>query len=137
MRDGQGKKPKPAGPTAENRKKEGETLILALACGATVEAAARECQLSVRTVYRRFRDPKCKARVQEARGEMVKRSAGMLTAAAGESVRTLLALQKESITPAVRLGAARAVLELGIKVRELADLEARLAALESQAGITN
>jgi hypothetical protein len=126
----------PAGAPGENRKKEGETLVLALACGATVEAAARQCQLSESTVYRRLRDPKFKARVQDARGEMVRRSAGMLTAAAGESVRTLLALQKESITPAVRLGAARAVLELGIKVRELADLEARLAALEAQAGLT-
>ncbi len=132
---GKGSKPKPAGPPAENRKKEGEMLVLALACGATVEAAARQCQVSESTVYRRLRDSKFKARVQEARGEMVRRSAGMLTAAAGESVRTLLALQKESITPAVRLGAARAVLELGIKVRELADLEARIAALESQAGI--
>jgi hypothetical protein len=32
----------------------------------------------------------------------------------------------------VRLGAARAVLELGIKFRELADLEARLAELGQQ-----
>ena len=118
------------------RKKEDEPLILALACGATVEAAARQCQLSERTVYRRLEDPTFRQRVQEARGEMVKRSAGMLTAAAGESVRTLLALQRESAPPAVRLGAARAVIELGVKVRELADLEARIAALEQQAGIT-
>jgi hypothetical protein len=63
---------------------------------------------------------------------MVKRAAGMLTAAATEAVRTLLSLQKDSAPPAVRLGAARAVLELGIKVRELAELEARIAALEEQ-----
>ena len=118
------------------RKKEDESLVLALACGATVEAAARQCKLHERTVYRRMEDPAFRARVQEARGEMVRRSAGMLTAAAGESVRTLLALQRDPTPPAVRLGAARAVLELGIKVRELADLEARIAALEAQAGIT-
>ena len=118
------------------RKKEEENLILALACGATVEAAARQCKLHERTVYRRLEDPAFQARVQEARGEMVKRSAGMLTAAAGASVQTLLALQRDSAPPAVRLGAARAVLELGIKVRELADLECRIAALEAQAGIT-
>ncbi len=64
---------------------------------------------------------------------MVKRSAGMLTAAAGEAVRTLLSLQKESVPPAVRCG-ARAVLEIGIKVRELADLETWIAALETQTG---
>jgi hypothetical protein len=33
----------------------------------------------------------------------------------------------------VRLGAARAVLEMGMKVRESADLEERLAALEKAA----
>jgi hypothetical protein len=33
----------------------------------------------------------------------------------------------------VRLGAARAVLEIGMKVRESADLEERLAALEKAA----
>ena len=112
-----------------------ETLVLALACGATVEAAARQSKVSDRTVYRRLKDPKFRARVREARSEMVKRAAGMLTAAAGESVRTLLSLQKESVTPAVRLGAARAVLELGIKVREMVELEARIAALEAQAGL--
>jgi hypothetical protein len=34
----------------------------------------------------------------------------------------------------VRLGAARAVLEIGMKVRETAELEERLAALEQQLG---
>jgi hypothetical protein len=117
------------------RKKNEDALLLALACGATVEAAARQCELGVRTVYRRLDDPAFRARVQEARGELTRRSAGLLTAAAGESVRTLLSLQKESAPPAVRLGAARAVLELGLKVRELVDLEARIAALETQAGL--
>lgn len=119
----------------DSRKTEGETLVLALACGATVEAAARQAGTSDRTVYRRLKDPKFRAQVREARAEMVKRASGMLTAAAGESVRTLLSLQKESVTPAVRLGAARAVLELGIKVREMVELEARIAALEAQAGL--
>jgi hypothetical protein len=104
--------------------------VLALACGATVEAAARQCGVSDRTVYRRLEDPAFKARVQEVRGEMVRRSAGLLTAAAGQAVQTLLALQREAMPPAVRLGAARAVIELGLKVREVAELEARIAALE-------
>jgi hypothetical protein len=118
-----------------HRKKNEDALLLALACGATVEAAARQCQLSDRTVYRRLKDPEFRSRLQAVRSDMVQRAAGMLTAAAGEAVRTLLALQKESAPPAVRLGAARAVLEIGIRVRELADLEARIAALEAQAGL--
>ena len=123
------------GRPASYRKRGEEPLVLALACGASVEAAARQCKVSDRTVYRRLQDPGFRAQVQAARGEMVTRSAGLLTAAAGEAVRTLLSLQKDATPPAVRLGAARAVLELGIKVRELADLESRIAALEAQAGV--
>ena len=62
---------------------------------------------------------------------MVGRSAGLLTAAASEAVRTLLALQKDSAPPAVRLGSARAVLEVGMKLREVVDLQNRMEELEA------
>jgi len=111
------------------RKKNEESLLLALACGATVESAARQCGLSDRTVYRRLEDAAFKKRLERVRADMVGRSAGMLTAAGGESVRTLMALQKDS-TPAVRLGAARTILEMGLKIRQMVDLEQRLEELE-------
>ena len=112
------------------RKKAEDALLLALACGATVEAAGRQCGLSERTIYRRLREPDFRQRLQDLRTDMVQRTAGMLTAAAGEAVKTLLALQKEATPPSTRLGAARAVLELGVKFRETVELEERLAALE-------
>ena len=40
---------------AELRKKNEDALLVALACGATVESASRQCGLSERTVYRRLR----------------------------------------------------------------------------------
>lgn len=79
----------------EQRKKNEDALLLALACVATVEAAARQCHLSDRTIYRRLKDPDFRAKLQAVRADMVARSAGLLTAAASEAVRTLLALQKE------------------------------------------
>ncbi|HYH64128.1 MAG TPA: hypothetical protein VD866_05475 [Urbifossiella sp.] len=109
-----------------------DALALSLACGATVEAAARQAGVSDRTVYRRLKDPDFQKRIKEARTDLVRRSAGLLSAASGEAVRTLLAMMKESAPPAVRLGAAKAVLELGIKVRELAELEAEVRALEQE-----
>jgi HEAT repeat protein len=45
---------------------------------------------------------------------------------AADQLRQLLAAESES----VRLGAARALLELGVRLRESVDLEARIAALE-------
>jgi len=110
-------------------------LLTALACGATAEVAAQKVGVSRATVNRRLQDPAFRSRLQEIRSDMVKRTAGMLTAAAGEAVKTLLELQKNTVSPATRLGAARSILEIGIKVRESADLEARLAALEEQMAI--
>jgi AcrR family transcriptional regulator len=116
---------------SDQRKKNEDALLLALACGATVEAAAKQCGLAERTIYRRLKDADFKSRLQAVRSDMVGRSAGLLTAAASEAVRTLLALQKESAPPSVRLGAARAVLEVGMKLREVVDLQNRMEELEA------
>jgi type II secretory pathway component PulF len=112
-------------------------LLTALACGATVEAAARSAGVSESTVYRRLRQPAFRQRLQEVRADMVQRTSAMLTASGMEAVKTLLALQQASTPASVRLGAARAILELGLKVREVADLERRLSALEQQLSSAN
>ena len=112
-------------------KKNEDTLLIALACGATVQAAAAQCGIAERTAYRRLEDPEFKARLSKTRGEMIERATGMLTAAAGEAVRTLLSLQKAATPPAVRMSAARAILEIGMKLREVVDLEARMSKLEA------
>jgi hypothetical protein len=112
------------------RKAANEALLAALACGATVEGAARQAGVSRRTAQRRKADPDFSRQLSEARAEMVRRASGGLAAAALESVKTLLSLQASANPPAVRLGAARAVLEIGMKLRETVDLEERLAAVE-------
>jgi hypothetical protein len=71
------------------------------------------------------------------RTDLVQRTTGALTAASTEAVRSLLELLKSGTPPAVRLGAARSVLELGIKLREVADLEERMTALEAQLNATD
>src|SRR2546421_6459979 len=106
------------GMAGHGRKNKDEQLLLTLACGATVEAAARAVGLSEATVYRRRRDPAFRQRLKELRADFLDRTSAMLTAAGGEFVKTLLALVKEPIPPAVRLGAARAGLEIDRKFRE-------------------
>lgn len=115
-----------------HRKKNDDALVLALACGATVEAAARQCGLSERTVYTRLKDVAFQKQVKLVRSDMVRRSAGLLSAAAGQAVQTLLELMRSPSPPTVRLGAAKAVLEIGLKVRELAELEAEVRELEAK-----
>jgi hypothetical protein len=114
------------------RKNADDQLLQLLACGATVEQAAQQAGVSARTAHRRLKDPSFQQRLQAARSDMVQRTSGMLTAAAMEAVKTLLTLQHAEIPAAVRLGAARAVLELGLKLREVSNLTERIEALEAQ-----
>jgi hypothetical protein len=113
-----------------HRKKADEALLMALACGATAESAARSSGLSERTVFRRLSDPAFRQRLQAMRADMVQRAAGTLTAAAAEAIRTLLNLLQPLNSPAVRLGASRTILEMGIRMRDASDLETRLTTLE-------
>jgi hypothetical protein len=105
---------------------------MALACGATIEVAAQTAGVSPATVYRRKQDPAFCKELQQVSSELVQRMAGMLTGAGGEAVRTLLTLMKETAPPAVRLGAARAVMDGVVKYRDIGGVEERLVALEEQ-----
>jgi hypothetical protein len=116
----------------KGRRTADERLLLALACGATVEVAARQAGVSESTAYRRLAEPAFRQRLQRVRADFVQRTAGTMTAAATEAVRTLLELLKPAAPPPVRLGAAKAVLEIGVKLREIAEVEERLAALEER-----
>ena len=116
----------------QGKRTKNQQLLMALACGATLENAARQCGLSDSTTRRRLQEPAFRQQLQELRADMLQRAAGVLTAAATEAVKTLVILQNPVTPAAVRLGAARAVLELGVKLREAADLEQRLASLEQQ-----
>jgi len=112
-------------------KKNVELLIQALACGATIENAARQAGVAIRTATRRMSEPDFRRQLSKVRGEMMGRATGMLTAASLESVKTLLDLQKSS-PPTVRLGAARAVIELASKLREMVDLQVDIDELETK-----
>jgi hypothetical protein len=114
------------------RRNSDKALLMALACGATVEVAAQKAGISQATAYRRAKEPEFQKELREIQAEMVKRTAGALTAASQEGVKTLLALLQPTIPHAVRLGAARAVLEHAQRFRETATLEERMTALEEQ-----
>lgn len=107
-----------------------ETLLVALACGSTVEAAAAKAGLHKRTVYRRLDDPDFRQQLQEFRVNMLERACAMLTASSMEAVKTLLTLMERSVPHTTRLGAARSVLEIGVKMRELLEVEQRLSMVE-------
>jgi hypothetical protein len=117
---------------AKSRARKGDhELVLALACGASADGAAQKAGLSRRTVYRRLEDPAFRAKVAAMRAEMARRTTGVLTAAGLTAVKTLTTLQESALSESVRLGAARATIELACKMRENVEWGERLAAIEN------
>jgi hypothetical protein len=127
IRESGGRMPRTCG------KKADQAFLQALACGATVENAARKAGISERTAYRRLDNPAFVQQLQKLRADLVQRTASMLSGAGLGAVKTLVDLQQDAAVPAaVRRGSARDVLEFGIKYREAADWEQRVAALEER-----
>lgn len=108
-------------------------LVAALAAGMTQRDAAKEGGVAERTVARRMSDPTFRQQVVDARAEMLTRAIGTLADASTAATQALRALLDAAEPPSVRLGAARAILELGVKLREHLELEARIAELERMA----
>jgi hypothetical protein len=63
---------------------------------------------------------------------MTSMALGRLTAEMASAAETLGFLSRKAKSETVRLGAARALLELGNKTREAVELEERIAALEQR-----
>ena len=106
-------------------------LALELAAGKTLRDAALAAGIAERTATRRWADPAFRRLVSRHRGEMVGRAVGELADGMTDAAKTLRELLDcESL--AVRLGAARSLLEIGVKVREALELEERVRALEDR-----
>jgi AcrR family transcriptional regulator len=107
-----------------------EQLLAGLAGGTSVAALARQIGVSERTIHRRLETKEFRDRLHRLRGQILETAGGFLASAALESAQTLVALQGEEHPPAVRLGAARTVLEQAVRVRELIALETRVDQLQ-------
>ena len=114
-----------------DRKNADTALVVAVAAGLTNKQAAEQASVSESTVYRRLREPAFKQQVSEARAATVEQASARLTSASLMAIQTLLQLL-DAESESVRLGSARAILELGVKFREAQELEARIAQLEQQ-----
>jgi putative ubiquitin-RnfH superfamily antitoxin RatB of RatAB toxin-antitoxin module len=106
-----------------------QELILALAAGATVREAAEKSGIGERTVYRRLAEAAFRRAVKEARGRMFDSAVGQLAGLTSKATETLQRLM-ESDKPSEALGAAKAVLELGPRLRRATELEERICGFE-------
>lgn len=103
--------------------------ITALAAGKSYRDAAHAAGVTVRTIARRMDGDRYRSCVTAARADMIERASGQLaegTAKAVETLSGLLGARSEQ----VRLGAARAILDLAGRYRELVEISERVARLE-------
>jgi hypothetical protein len=99
------------------RQRADDLLAAAVASGQTLRDASKLAGVGERTAARRWAEPAFQRRVVALRAAMVERALGRLSDAmseAAEQLRELLGARSE----AVRLGAARSLLELGVKARQ-------------------
>jgi hypothetical protein len=106
-------------------------LALALASGATAPQAAEQTGVSLRTVHRKLANPAFRRLVSRLRGEMLAAALGRMAenmTRAADTVAALLDVED----PAIRLRAARALLSLGLRLRDSVDLGDRVRELERE-----
>lgn len=121
---------------ADNSRKPLDLLLAhELATGATITDAAKRQGCHERTVRRRLEDADFRRMVSEIQLDIVKEASGKLVAAMTQAVETLTSLLGAK-AETVRLGACRAILEMGsamVQGASLAELIAELqAALEEK-----
>jgi len=106
-----------------------ELLAAELAAGKTVAEAATAAGIGERTAFRRLTDQTFKARVTELRAQMVAEAAGRLSKSMAKA-SDVLAKLLDSTDENVQHKAAVKIVELGLKLVELAELEQRITELE-------
>lgn len=118
------------------RKQVDDLIVAALAGGQTYAEAARTAGCSERHVQGRMAEPAVRQRVVALRTAQVEAVTNRLSAACVRAVDVLVDVLDELSRPYARVQAARALLELSAKWREVHDIEQRLTAIE-QALATN
>lgn len=106
-------------------------LVIALASGEPWSTAARLGGVSESTLARRMRQPDFRAEVSTARAVLVESALGRLAAAACRAVDALDA-SLDAEHPAVRVSAARAILENLARLRADVEIEQRVTELEAR-----
>ena len=112
-----------------------QKACLALLTEPTIAAAASKAGVGERSLYRWLDRDDFAAAYREARRKALGQAVARLQQLSSGAVAVLAQVAADKQAPASsRVAAASKILEVAIKAVELEDLEARIAALEQQAG---
>lgn len=113
----------------KGRQNADDRLIVELAAGKTAAEAAAVAGVAERTVFRRLNAPAFQKCLSDARSAFFAQALAKLAGASGRAVETLVALL-DADADSIRLGAARSILDAGLKLREAVEMEDRIRKLE-------
>ena len=109
-----------------------EKIVLALIAEGSVRNAARAARVSERTITARMREPAFVALLTEVKAQALQSATTALSDTMGEAVQVLREVMSDTDNAAaVRLQAASEILRQALRFYTMADLEARIAALET------
>lgn len=114
-----------------------ERGIAALLEWPTITEAAKRSGLSEPTLRRWMNDPAFAEAYKAARVRVWDGALDALQSAAGAAVASLRDIAQDANAQAsARVSAAKAILEIGLRLRESLDLEARMVEIENKLGVT-
>ena len=108
------------------RKNAEGAVLAALAAGVTQQEAAERVGVGERTVRRWLADATFRAKLTQLQREMTERALATLTDCLTVAALTLRHLMLSAKGEAVRLGAARSIFELHVRLKENAELKEEL-----------
>lgn len=109
-----------------------EKILSALIATKTISAAAVAAGVSERTIYSRLADDDFRAEYERRKNMTLDAACKALQEAMTDAVDVLTEIMKNiRLSPGARISAARSVIDYGVKLTELTDLAARVAALEA------
>lgn len=111
-----------------------EKILSALIATKTISAAAAAAGVSERTVYSRLADDDFRAEYERRQSMTLDAACKALQEAMTDAVNVFTSIMRDADkSQAARISAARSVFDYGVKLTELTDLAARVAALEAAA----
>lgn len=107
--------------------------LAALLSQPTIEKAAAACTLTTRTLYNYLADPDFRAALATEQERTIAAAVSALSGLAGNSIDALRdVITDKGVSPGVRVRAALGILGRLMDLKEFADLERRIAALEER-----
>ena len=118
-------------PKRPEQSKHFEALVLAVACGKTVKAAAEDAGCKLQVAYSLSRSDEFKQRLNEIRQEALSATVGILSESATKAANKLVELL-DSEDEKIQLAAATKLLSTITPITELHDLRQQIAELREQ-----